>query len=368
MEEKSQVHIVEDIERTSSAEISKVINENQKLVDICNGIRHRIVHPPSQSNFRVVALFIVEHTVYTGVTETSQQQEISSSLASSAAVRRLSFVCGSNAEQGYIGGAICAERATLTRLRFYENVIIQKIAITTDSEHAISPGALCREYLMTAAPSTTPVVLGNASGKQVVECQLSDFYPFPYVYRHCLRCDIVSSAEIFAKNMMASTSVSSKVKLEEQFPYLPMLLKTAKEVNLYDNDERSIGIHPVAMSGAVIFSNERIINSWQLKALEYGCTIGPIVQLIGRMKQYPLEVKEKSEENVTPLMIVMIDQFNVCHAPFAAARTLLVELGYGDLNVLLHNSGGELVVVKAKDLYPVTTGLVGNNLSHDDFR
>jgi hypothetical protein len=122
------------------------------------------------------------------------------------------------------------------------------------------------------------------------------------------------------------------------------------------------------MSGAIIFSNERIINSWQLKALEYGCTVDPIVQLIGRMKQYPLEVKEKSEENVIPLMIVMIDQFSVCHAPFAAARTLLVELGFGEVNVLLHNSDGELVIVKVKDLYPVTTGLVGNNLSHDDFR
>jgi cytidine deaminase len=368
MEVKSQVHIVEDIESTSSAEILKLIHENQKLIDICNDIRLRILHPPSQSNFRVVALFIVEHTVYSAANEGKQSQETSSSSS-----RRMSFVCGSNAEQGYIGGAICAERATLTRLRFYENVIIQKIAITTDSEYPISPGALCREYLMTAAPSTTSVVLGNASGKQVVECQLSDFYPFPYVYRHCLRCNIIETAETLSKKLEESIAgsaalSSSKIKLEEQFPYLSKLLEAAKEVNSYDNDERSSGIHPIAMSGAAIFSDGKTLNSWQLKALEYGCTVDPIVQLIGRMKQYPLETKEQSNEIVIPLMIVMIDQFNVCHAPFAAARTLLVELGYVDINVLIHNSNGELIVVKVHDLYPVTTGLVGNNLSHDDFR
>ena len=54
----------------------------------------------------------------------------------------LCLVVGSNAEQGYIGGAICAERAALCSLRFIESPIIRRIAVVTDSDTPISPGNL----------------------------------------------------------------------------------------------------------------------------------------------------------------------------------------------------------------------------------
>ena len=123
-------NVVQDIESYTSEQVQELMEQDQNLVDLLNSMRLRIKVHPSQSNFRVVALFIVQHTVV--------------KIESGDSPQRLSFVCGSNAEQGYIGGAICAERATLCRLRFYENVKILKVVITTDSEHPISPGALCK--------------------------------------------------------------------------------------------------------------------------------------------------------------------------------------------------------------------------------
>jgi cytidine deaminase len=130
----SYFHVVQDVESYSPEQVKGISDDNQQLVDVLNEIRLRIRLHPAQSNFRVVALFIIQHTVY-------QRKKLA---ADEKPQERLSIVCGSNAEQGYIGGAICAERAALCRLRFYENVKIMKVVITTDSEHPISPGALCK--------------------------------------------------------------------------------------------------------------------------------------------------------------------------------------------------------------------------------
>ena len=48
----------------------------------------------------------------------------------------------------------------------------------------------------------------------------------------------------------------------------------------------------------------------------------------------------------------MSDQFGVLHAPFAPARALLVEHGFGDLRVLRHDEHGELHSHTADELMP----------------
>jgi hypothetical protein len=62
-----------------------------------------------------------------------------------------------------------------------------------------------------------------------------------------------------------------------------------------------------------------------------------------------------------PKMLVMTDQFGVAHAPFAQARSLLTEHGYGELQIIVHSfnddlSAAEAVIVTANDLAPQPEG------------
>lgn len=363
-------HFVEDIENTSEEDIQKVYESSQRLVEICNLVRERIEVHPSQSNFRVAAVFVVQHKI------TNEQNEKTT---------RISFVCGSNAEQGYIGGAICAERATLCRLRFYDDAKIMKVIVTTDSEHAIAPGGLCREFLMSATSPDTPVIAGNAQSTKIVECLLGELWPYPYVYRYCLRCDLMKCAEEFSWKSLNNqdvafndTSLESGTDLQKltvvnlndaKNHSLAELIAAAKSVNYNDGCDH---IHPLRMSGAVLFSDGHIETSWQWKALEYGCTSDPVCQLLTTMKKYTSpqqsDLVENSEINEKAVVqcLVMLDQFGVCHAPFAAARSLLIEHGFQDVQILVHSSEGKLVVSSVKELFP-TSEEFGANISHDDF-
>jgi len=382
-------NVVADIEETSEQEILAIFSDASKLVGVCNQVRERVKVHPSQSNFRVAAVFIIEHTVTDDANDAKTQT---------------SFVCGSNAEQGFIGGAICAERATLCRLRFYENAKILKVIVTTDSEHAIAPGGLCREFLMSAAVPETPVVAGNATGSKIVECLLGELWPFPYVYRYCVRCNLVDRAQEFSWKVLntpdsltiadISVSVSSDIapstetansatssanttassnpsseKIEniqlqdERYAYLVSVMNAAKAVNHRDNFD---DIHPIRLSAAVLFSDGHIETAWQWKALEYGCTVDPICQLLNVLKQYPEKMKETQAEEVVPRTIVMVDQFHICHAPFAAGRSVLIEHGFGAVEMFVHTTEGKLMRTTVKDLFP-TSESFGANLSHDDF-
>ena len=60
----------------------------------------------------------------------------------------------------------------------------------TDSKLCISPGALCREYLMSHMSPTTVIVLGNHSGEKIISCSIASLYPMPYLYRMTRRTGI----------------------------------------------------------------------------------------------------------------------------------------------------------------------------------
>lgn len=45
-------------------------------------------------------------------------------------------------------GSICAERSALTKMRFIADSILEKVVVVSDCDEPISPGALCREYII----------------------------------------------------------------------------------------------------------------------------------------------------------------------------------------------------------------------------
>jgi cytidine deaminase len=48
----------------------------------------------------------------------------------------------------FLLGSICAERSALTKMRLIPDSILRKVVIVSDCDEPISPGALCREYIV----------------------------------------------------------------------------------------------------------------------------------------------------------------------------------------------------------------------------
>ena len=55
---------------------------------------------------------------------------------------------------------------------------------------------------------------------------------------------------------------------------------------------------------------------------------------------------------VRPIVVALVDDLGVAHAPFASGRAFLAEHGYGAVDVLCHDGDGALHVVEALELMP----------------
>lgn len=350
-------------------------NDDGALISMANRKRILLNDSPTQSGFRVFCILVVESD------------------------GKIQFIEGTNSEQGYIGGfclfldiyyhllgAICAERAALVQLRLLPNPIIKKVVIVTDSTSPIAPGeigliilhyslslgALCREYLMSHAHPDTDVIIASCCGEKIMKCKLGELYPHPYQYRSMKRYELLNYASIY------SSTLSHDVTLcHEQ---IHSLHRSALEV--ISNDKLDV-IHPIKFAAAVLYKNNDIEATWFLKAFEYGDSLDPVSQLVVLMekrkhenrlkkKQQTLDDGDSSEwskydENYSiPHIILMTDQFGVCHAPFAPARTLLKEHGYEDVLVVVHHHPTVCYqTCRASELLPVPEGI--ESLSHDDF-
>jgi len=91
--------------------------------------RMKKVRPPLQSNFRVYAIITYE----------TKDGE-------------LDFISGTNSECAFIGSSLCAERSAAVRLREIAGANVKNIYLVSDlSDEYLSPGLLCREYLLSCA-------------------------------------------------------------------------------------------------------------------------------------------------------------------------------------------------------------------------
>jgi len=73
----------------------------------------------------------------------------------------------------------------------------------------------------------------------------------------------------------------------------------------------------------------------ELKGIEYGCTVDAATLLM------PELIRARKEGGPKAMCVVQADQFGLAHAPFAAARSLLVEHGFGDVLLCGHGDDGE---------------------------
>jgi cytidine deaminase len=374
--------------------ISTNFYDNVFWCKLANTERGNLHTAPQQSHFRVYTLFIIEVDQHLRVIE------------------------GTNAEQGYIGGAICAERSAIVQLRFLRNPIIKKIIITTDSDLPIYCGALCREYLQSVCDREVPVVLTNCTSDHICICTVGSLYPYPWIYRHQNRFTFLEYAASLSSRMSKSSQLNIEstgdiCNAEKYMEMFAALHAKAVEHTQYDDKD---DVHPLRLAAAVMFDNGEISCSWQKKGMEYGCTLDPVSQLVHEMEkkkmlcsscassisvdrvestdsmlsQMPspsshsaspplpsfstLSVSTTAAAATTmyvyssrPILLVMCDQFGICHAPVAMARSLLTEYGLGDLSIAVHNcEKGNIDLIRAEELMPHPNG--GRAISGLDFR
>ena len=343
-----------DLSHIPSSEISQLMHDDASFIKFANDGRKSLSGYPTQSHFRVYAIFVIEKEDGT-----------------------LCLIHGANQESGYIGGSICAERATLCLLRFIPNPIIREVVIVTDSDTATSPGVLCREFLSSHAKPDTLIVLGNAEGSIVTRVLLSQLWPHPFQYRYKDRNNVVA----FAKECAAKVATFPN---NDNSSHVHNLFSSALTMNSFDKMD---ALHPLRFSAALLFDDNTIETAWMLKGLEYGCTLDPVSQLVrdierrrycspccpGSASFSSSPTTKSTVVNIhqtglasKPVMIVMCDQFGVAHAPFAQARCLLSEHGYDYVKVLVHSSEGELCTVNVAELIPQPDGtrLVSCDIFH----
>jgi len=230
--------------------------------------------------------------------------------------------------------------------------------------------------------------MGDCFDDVIIECPLSALWPHPYLFRLQNRNTLVAFASKWAlENKVATTLTVNSESVDSG-----IFSSLHKEAYSCLENERFELSHPLRLAAAVHFSDGSTETAWQLKGLEYGCTLDPVSQLLSFMERRRTQHKSSSsficqkctidpvdswdnktvfsdisiENSIVPSYIVMTDQFGICHAPFAQARSLLTEHGYGNAKILVHDVSGVLVVVKASELLPLPPGNA-KLLSHDDF-
>lgn len=113
----------------------------------------------------------------------------------------------------------------------------------------------------------------------------------------------------------------------------------------------SRGLHPISLGAAAVFADGTVATAHQMQALEYGCSVDPVCQLAAELTK-----------RAGVAAVAMADQFGVCHAPFAPARALLVEHGFGACLVAAHGANGELMAPVATELLPGLPSAVEHGL------
>ena len=284
---------------------------------------------PLQSRFRVVALFLLEDGI--------------------------SFIPGTNDEPApSISGAICAERCALLQWRLLyrglatsSSSMVQRIYIVTDAHVPIPPGMLCREYMYghpAIDAKTTPILLQSADPQSPIQrVTLQGIYPHAPIYMGLpieAQEALGSKLGITIENTMVLGSCMIPGMNTQQ---IQTLWKTAHQAA---QQERRRDVHSISYGCAIAVKHHndnnshdddststiRYLSAAQAKALEYGASIDAVCQILPQLQALPSTNSSNNNNNHDTsviLALIQVDQWGIPHAPYAAARSLLVEHGWG---------------------------------------
>lgn len=238
-----------------------------------------------------------------------------------------------------IRGAICAERAALCRFQCEEEAAgaqVVRMVCVTDHPKPIYPGPLCREFMTSAcAPDMQVVASGTQDCTSFSVEPLCELLPLPSVYR---RGDQPSMKALGA-------ALSAKVA-----PPCDKALAAAytAAVERAKKQKGQEAVFPITFAAAALFEDGRIYCTQELKGIEYGCTVDATSLVL------PELVRAREESTPPAVAIFQVDNFGVAHAPFAAARSLLVEHGFGLVQLHAHRDDGSWATpITAKQSLPM---------------
>ena len=280
--------------------------------------RMQRVEPPRQSKFRVYAILTWENVDDSGE-------------------KRLGWVSGTNSESAFIGGSLCAERAAAVQLReLPRGTRVTGVYLVSDLEQScITPGVLCREYLLSCVHPDTPIHLGSKDLHITRVTSLRKLYPCRSVYESMPRDSIAERGK----------KTAAKIELETLFKgpngkVWKLLME--KACSSVQKDIFGAQMHPVQYATAMQFADGSVSVAWQKAGLEYGTSIDSVTALLH-------EVDAKG----SPLRLIQVDNYGVLHAPFAPARAQLFERGCQATEVAVYDiDKDKLVVTSIKDLVP----------------
>lgn len=271
------------------------------------------VVPPIQSNFRVYAI----------ITWNNNENDTEG------------WVSGTNSETSYIGGSICAERAAAVQLReLPQTTKVTALYLISDLKNdCITPGVLCREYLLSLMDPDAPIHLANYDLEVKRETTLRKLYPYPSIYERISRDNLLITGEKLAE-----------IHLPLQFgdKWMSLYKQIQKETS---RDQFGYHIHPITYAAGIKFQDESVKVTWQKAGMEYGTTVDAVTGLLNYI--------EKDKKQNPPILLLMLDQFGLPHAPFAPARAQLFERGYSDIVVgVLDFVSGTFEETTVQDLVP----------------
>jgi cytidine deaminase len=278
-------------------------------------LKSRIPKPP-QSKFRVFSII------------TFRDETIPSD--------SIGYLFGTNSETCVLSNCICAERSALVQLKLRPtSSLVDKVFIVCDSQVYITPGPLCREYMMENFCSENTIIITCGENQVPRQFTLGQLLPFPMIYLQIDRDNVLSYAKEFSQKC-------------EQF--LTKYNKThPKWITLYKNmlslarRERKIFLHPINYVAGVLFSDNQTVISQHHEAIEYGCSLDAVSRLT---------VFIERESKATPQLILQVDQYGTLHAPAAVARAYLEEKGYHSVNFVIHDKNGKLQLLRGSELMP----------------
>jgi hypothetical protein len=356
----------EEHQKNQQQELQQMLSaEDWNDAYLAHQYRLSLPSSPSQSNFRVLALlFYEELTEDDGYSMAPGTSHLPPWIKQVVGDRN--FIVGTNDEPGYMGGAICAERAAMVQMRFVPAFQITKLVIATDCETIpISPGILCREFLAGHGDSVPWDLKVISTGSLCLRCKkkdgdifkklsrgkkgndesihdekkyccvdgyanhslatlrttIAELYPFPSPYT---RLTAPQSVVLGTKYSESSSSTRGMESLDVTAKRLLELAISEAKQSVLNEAEREN--HPIHFGAAVMFEDQSVSTSHQSSALEYGCSLDAVSQLVPYVE----------DKDCDPVLIVQADQYGIAHSPFAPARAYFSEHGYQECNVLVH--------------------------------
>ena len=342
------------------------IEERKTIKDIlvkANDLRLRLLKP-KQSHFRVFAILVYNEENYEVMINDSNTE--GKNLKDKAF--NFHYILGNNDEPVSISGSICAERACLVQLHTRKVDFLHSIFIVTDSPEPISPGCLCREFLMCKSglggeiKRNLNIHLANNDCSKSISTTISEIFPYPSLYTFVDR----NSLEEFATNFRGKFIVNRNNSFNpEEMDIINtsgldmdnIIESMKEEMGRFSSNKKKLDLHPIFYMAGIFYSDGTNFFSFQVKGLEYGTTIDAIQQLsyMIERKQNDLmnsdnRVNQSDSANIA--FLCLMDQYHIFHSLPATARAYLSEEGYQNIYTVFHTEDGNMNIKNIDSFFP----------------